>query len=318
MHFRNLTEVQVLALAISLEEEDGRIYGDFADALRADFPGTADLFERMAAEESEHRHQLIERFRQRFGEHIPLCFAGKDVRGFSARRAFWLVRPLAPEKARREVALMELESRRFYEAARQQTRDAATRQMLGDLAQAEEKHEQMVAGVEAELARSGAGEKEQETARRLLVLRVVQPGLVGLMDGSVSTLAPVFAAAFATGNTTDTFRVGLAASVGAGISMGFAEALADDGKLSGRGAPWLRGVVCGLMTTVGGIGHTLPFLLPGFQTATVLAVAVVIVELAVITWIRHRYMDTPVFSAAFQVGVGGALVFAAGVLIGKN
>ena len=317
MHFRDLTEPQLLALAIALEEEDGRIYGDFAEALRADFPATADLFKRMAAEESSHRHRLIEGFQQRFGEHIPLM-RRQDVKGFTVRRPMWLVRPLQPEKARREAALMELETRRFYEAAVQKTTDAGIRQLLGDLALEEQHHEDIVSKDEAEKARTGVAEEERETARRMFVLRVVQPGLAGLMDGSVSTLAPVFAAAFATGNNADTFRIGLAASVGAGISMGFAEALSDDGKLSGRGGPLLRGIVCGLMTTVGGIGHTLPYLLPGFQTATAVAIGVVVVELAVITWIRHRYMDTPVFSAACQVGLGGAVVFAAGVIIGRS
>jgi rubrerythrin len=317
MHFRDLTEPQLLALAVSLEEEDGRIYDDFSAALRADFPDTASLFQRMSAEESQHRQRLIEAFKKRFGEHIPML-RRHDVKGFSPRRATWRFGPLQPEKARREAARMEMETRRFYEAAAQKTKDAEVRQVLEDLAKAEQQHEDIVAGSEAELVRSGKAQAERDTAQRHFVLRIVQPGLVGLMDGSVSTLAPVFAAAFATGSTAETFRVGLAASVGAGISMGFAEALADDGKLSGRGTPWVRGVVCGLMTMAGGIGHTLPFLLPHFQTATVAAVSVVVVELAIICWIRHRYMDTPVFSAAFQVGVGGALVFAAGVAIGRS
>lgn len=317
MHFRDLTEPQLLALAISLEEEDARIYGNFADALRADFPASSELFTRMAAEESEHRHRLIEGFRKQFGEHIPLL-RRHDVKGFTPRRPTWLIRPLRPEKARREAAVMELETRRFYEAAAQKVTAAGVRQLLGDLALAEQQHEDIVSKGEAEQARTGTVQMEKDTARRRLVLRVIQPGLVGLMDGSVSTLAPVFAAAFATGNNADTFRIGLAASTGAGISMGFAEALSDDGKLSGRGAPWIRGLVCGLMTTVGGIGHTLPYLLPGFRTATIVAVGVVVVELAIITWIRHRYMDTPVFSAGLQIGLGGALVFAAGVLIGRS
>jgi rubrerythrin len=317
MHFRDLTEPQLLALAVSLEEEDGRIYEDFAAAFRADFPATADLFQRMAAEESQHRHDLIAAFQQRYGDHIPLL-RRHDVKGFSPRRSAWRFGPLSPEKARREAAQMELETRRFYEAAALRTADAGVRQLLGDLAQSEQQHEEIVATGAAELVRTGAAKAEDAVTQRQFVLRIVQPGLVGLMDGSVSTLAPVFAAAFATGNTADTFRVGLAASVGAGISMGFAEALADDGKLSGRGTPWVRGVACGLMTTIGGIGHTLPYLLPGFRTATVLAVGVVVVELAVICWIRHRYMETPVASAAFQIGVGGALVFAAGVVIGRS
>ena len=137
------------------------------------------------------------------------------------------------------------------------------------------------------------------------------------MDGSVSTLAPVFAAAFASHNSWTAFLVGMAASIGAGISMGFAEALSDDGVLSGRGHPWTRGVVCGLMTTAGGIGHTLPFLIASFYYAMCVAVFIVAIELAVIAWIRHRYMDTPLLSATFQVVVGGVLVFTVGILIGS-
>lgn len=317
MHFSELNEAQLLALAISSEEEDARIYRDFAEALRADFPATTELFTRMATEEDGHRHRLIELFRQRFGEHIPLV-RRQDVRGFMVRRPSWHLKILQPDKARREAALMELEARRFYEAAAQRTTDAAIRQLLGDLAHEEQKHEATAEAINREQAAAGELDVEHAVARRLFVLRFVQPGLAGLMDGSVSTLAPLFAAAFATGNTTDTFKVGLAASVGAGISMGFAEALSDDGKLSGRGAPWLRGVVCGLMTTLGGLGHTLPYLSADFHVATSIAVAVVVIELAAISWIRARYMDTPLLSATYQVVVGGVLVFLAGWLIGAG
>jgi rubrerythrin len=271
----------------------------------------------MAAEESQHRRDLTAAYQQRYGSHIPLL-RRDDVKGFRPRRTSWRLGPVLPERARREAAQMELETRRFYEEAAKQTSDLGVRQLLADLAQAEQGHEDVMAAGQAALERSGAVQAEHDTGQRQFVLRIVQPGLVGLMDGSVSTLAPVFAAAFATGNTAETFRVGLAASMGAGISMGFAEALADDGKLSGRGTPWVRGVICGLMTMAGGIGHTVPYLLPGFRLATLVAIAVVVVELAIICWIRHRYMDTPVASAAFQIGVGGALVFAAGVLIGRS
>ncbi len=317
MHFRDLDESQLLALAITAEEEDGRIFRDFAETLRKDFPATAELFMRMAGEESDHRHRLIDVYRRRFGEHIPLI-RRQDVKGFLVRRSSWLTRTLRPEKAREEAALMEIEARHFYEAAAQRATDASVRQLLGDLAHEEQKHEK--AALEMHEAQSAAGDldRESDAARRLFVLRFVQPGLAGLMDGSVSTLAPLFAAAFATGNTTDTFKVGLAASVGAGISMGFAEALSDDGKLSGRGAPWLRGVVCGLMTTIGGIGHTLPYLIHDFRVATSIAVVVVVVELTAISWIRWRYMDTKLLAATFQVVVGGVLVFIAGWLIGAG
>ncbi len=152
----------------------------------------------------------------------------------------------------------------------------------------------------------------------MFLLQVVQPGLAGLMDGSVSTLAPIFAAAFATHSTWATFLVGLAASIGAGISMGFAEALSDDGSLTGRGRPWVRGFVCGMMTALGGLGHTLPFLIPHFITAMVVAVAVVVVELGIIAWIRNRFMDTPMWQAVLQIVVGGVLVFATGILIGSS
>jgi rubrerythrin len=317
MHFRDLNEAQLLALAITSEEEDGRIYRDFAEGLRVDFPATAELFIRMADEESGHRHRLLDLYQRKFGEHVPLI-RRQDVDGFNIRRPSWLATSLHPEKARQEAAHMEQDARRFYEAAAQKSGDAAVRQLLGDLANEELKHENTAESVNAEQTEAGAVEQEKETARRLLVLRFVQPGLAGLMDGSVSTLAPLFAAAFATGNTGATFKVGLAASVGAGISMGFAEALSDDGKLSGRGHPLLRGIVCGLMTTVGGIGHTLPYLSHNFHFATSIAIAVVVVELIVISWIRYRYMDTPFLSASFQVIVGGLLVFLAGWLIGAE
>jgi len=317
MHFRDLNAAQILALAVTAEEEDARVYRDFAESLRADFPATAKLFTKMAEEEDGHRHRLIEGYRQRFGEHIPLI-RRQDVTGFMPRRPLWFMPTLRPENARQEAALMEIEARRFYEAAAHQTTDAGIRQLLDDLAQEEQRHEATAEEITDAQAASGALGQESEVARRLFVLRFVQPGLAGLMDGSVSTLAPLFAAAFATHQTLATFKVGLAASVGAGISMGFAEAMSDDGKLSGRGTPWLRGVVCGVMTTIGGLGHTRPYLIRSFHLATTFALIVVAVELAVIAWIRKRYMDTPLLSAVFQVVVGGVLVFLAGWLIGAG
>lgn len=317
MKFSDLTEPQMLALAITAEEEDGHIYRDYAERLRADFPATAALFTRMAEEESGHRHRLIELYRSKFGEHIPLI-RRQDIRGFFVRRPAWLGQALRPERAREEAALMEIEARQFYEHAARRSTDAAMRQLLGDLAQEEDRHEKVAIEIQEKQTAAGDVSHEEATARRLFVLRFVQPGLAGLMDGSVSTLAPLFAAAFATGNTLATFKVGLAASVGAGISMGFAEALSDDGKLSGRGTPWIRGFVCGIMTTLGGLGHTLPYLIPTFHLATTIAIAVVVVELAVISWIRARYMDTPLLAATYQVVVGGVLVFVAGWLIGAG
>jgi erythrin-vacuolar iron transport family protein len=314
--FKELSEREILALAVSLEEEDGRIYADFADGLREDYPATAKLFEEMREEESGHRSALIQTYRERFGEHIPLI-RRQDVKGFVQRRPFWLTRPLKIAEVRKQAEIMELETRRFYQKAMSQVSDAGIRKLLGDLEEVERKHQVAAEALEAEIT-PAAEKTEEEAQRRLFVLQIVQPGLAGLMDGSVSTLAPVFAAAFATRSSNDAFLVGLAASIGAGISMAFAEALSDDGSLTGRGRPVLRGAVTGLMTTAGGIGHTLPFLIKNFHAAFIAAVIVVAFELGAIAWIRNRYMDTPLLSAAFQVVVGGVLVFMAGIWIGSS
>ncbi|HEY6765797.1 MAG TPA: ferritin family protein [Candidatus Sulfotelmatobacter sp.] len=315
--FHELTEREVLALAISLEEEDERVYAEYAEGLRQDYPASAEMFEAMREEESGHRRRLLELYQKKFGDHIPLI-RRQDVRGFVDRPALWLMRPLRIEAVRKEASTMEVETRRFYEKAAARTQDAGVRQLLDDLINEERAHEERAQELDKEKLPANVKEDEERAQRRLFVLQIVQPGLAGLMDGSVSTLAPVFAAAFATKNTQDAFLVGLAASAGAGISMGFAEALSDDGSLTGRGHPWVRGLVCGAMTAIGGIGHTLPFLLRDFRLALWAAGAVVVAELAVITWIRRRYMDTPWISAALQVGLGGVLVFITGVLIGSS
>jgi erythrin-vacuolar iron transport family protein len=314
--FNELSEKEILALAISQEEEDGKIYGEFAERMRPTYPKTADALAAMRDEESGHRHQLIETYRKKFGDYIPLI-RRQDVRGTVSRKPIWLNRILTVDQVRKEIGSMEQETRRFYEVSAQKSTSAPVRELLSDLAEQESKHVEIAEGLERQQIESGQRKEEDEGAKRTFVLQVVQPGLAGLMDGSVSTLAPVFAAAFATRNSWDAFLVGMAASIGAGISMGFAEALSDDGALSGRGQPWVRGSVCGLMTTLGGIGHTLPFLIPNFYLATVVAIVVVAVELAVISWIRHHYMDTPLLSAVFQVVLGGVLVFITGILIGS-
>jgi len=314
--FKELSAREILALAVSLEEEDGRIYADFSDGLRETYPDTAKIFDEMREEESQHRASLIDIYRQRFGEHIPLI-RRQDVKGFVQRRPVWLVQPLHINEVRKQVEVMELETRRFYERAIQQVSDAGIRKLLGDLAEVERRHYATAESLQESIT-PVVQKKEEEAQRRLFVLQIVQPGLAGLMDGSVSTLAPVFAAAFATKNTWDAFLVGLAASVGAGISMAFAEALSDDGSLTGRGRPLLRGTVTGVMTAMGGIGHTLPFLIPDFRLAMSAAVAVVAVELGAISYVRHRYMDTPFLSATFQVVLGGGLVFLTGILIGSS
>ena len=314
--FADLNEQEVLALAISNEEEDNRIYRSFADGLRASYPETSAIYDRMAQEEIGHHDMLLDLYRKKFGDFLPLI-RRQDVKGFVARRPIWLNRPLGLDAVRKFAEEMEFETARFYRKAAEAAQDDAVRDLLTRLAAAEDSHEKLAQEL-GEKIEPSARAAEDETARRMFVLQYVQPGLAGLMDGSVSTLAPLFAAAFATHNTWQTFLVGLAASIGAGISMGFAEALSDDGSLTGRGAPLVRGVVCGLMTTVGGLGHALPYLIPHFYAATALAFVVVIVELAAISWIRTRYMDTPFLQAAFQVVVGGVLVFAAGILIGSS
>jgi rubrerythrin len=315
--FADLTEQEVLALAISNEEEDNRIYRAFADGLGEQYAASAKVFEEMADEEVRHRTMLYDLYRKKFGEYLPLI-RRQDVRGFIHHKPLWLVRPLGLDQVRKYAANMEYETARFYRKAAELARDASVRELLVRLADIEDRHEEMAEKLGEKILTPGKRAEEDETARRVFVLQYVQPGLAGLMDGSVSTLAPLFAAAFATHNTWETFLVGLAASVGAGISMGFAEALSDDGSLTGRGAPLLRGTVCGLMTTLGGIGHTLPFLIPNFVVATVIAVAVVVIELVAISYIRYRYMDTPFLAAAFQIMVGGTLVFLAGILIGSS
>ncbi len=315
--FSDLSEQEVLALAISSEEDDARIYRSYAEMLRADFPDSARVFDGMAAEEDSHRQQLIELHRARFGEVIPLI-RREHVAGFYARRPVWLIENLGIDRIREEAAAMERDAEAFYLKAAARTQDAATRKLLGTLAAAEAGHETRAGELTAEHLDDDARDAEDKTAKRQFLLTWVQPGLAGLMDGSVSTLAPIFATAFATQDTWTTFLVGLAASVGAGISMGFTEAASDDGELSGRGSPVKRGFASGIMTTVGGLGHALPYLIPDFWTATIIAVIVVFVELWAIAWIQNRYMETPFFRAAMQVVFGGALVLSAGILIGSG
>jgi rubrerythrin len=281
--------------------------------LRERFPEQAEKFRQLGRQEDTHRHRLLDVYRARFGEHIPLI-RREDVRGFVKRQPFWRMRPLGLKAAQKQTELMEMETKQFYEVAARHTTDAGIRQLLGDLAEEERSHVE----VAEHMAEAGLSGGEVARAKRLFALQIVQPGLQGLMDGSVSTLAPLFAAALATHKSWPTFLVGLAASLGAGISMGFAEALSDDGTLTGRGHPWTRGFVCGSMTALGGLGHTFPFLIANVRTATAIAVGVVCVELGVISWVRHRFMDTPLSSALLQVGLGGFLVFLVGIIIGQS
>ncbi len=315
--FSQLSEREVLALAIGAEEEDGRIYNDIAERLREEYPSSASVFIAMAGEESEHRRRLLDLYQEKFGEHIPLI-RRQDVRGFLNRKPVWQLPKPSIEDVRKLAESMEHETQRFYRLAASRTTDVSIRKLLGDLAEAEQEHEQRADKLSNENLSPTDRRDEDAHAKRTFMLQYIQPGLAGLMDGSVSTLAPIFAAAFSTGHPHAAFVVGLAASIGAGISMGFAEALSDDGSLTGRGTPYVRGAITGAMTALGGIGHTLPFLIPNLHLALVVAFCVVIVELAVISWVRWRFMDTSPVRASLQVALGGALVFATGVVIGAG
>jgi len=319
-NFADLSEREVLAVAISSEEEDSRIYMSFAEDLAGRYPDTAKVFEEMAEEESGHRHRLLELYEQRFGQHLP-PIRREDVKGFLRRRPIWLTKNLSLDTIRKEVATMELQAERFYAKASERAEDVGVRRLLGDLAEEEKGHEKLAAKLTDQILSPDVREAEDKTRRRIFVLQYVQPGLAGLMDGSVSTLAPLFAAAFATHQNSQTFLVGLAASIGAGISMGFAEALYDDGSLTGRGSPWLRGAASGIMTALGGLGHSMPYLVPdswpnAFWIATAIAGVVVFFELWAIAFIRARYMDTPFMQAVFQIVLGGVIVLGVGILIG--
>ena len=314
--FDDLDQREVLALAISLEEEHGRIYADYAAGLSADYPASAKIFTELGEEENEHRRWLIDLFRRKFGDHIPLI-RRHDVSGLVRHDPIWMVRPLGIGKVRRQAEQIEDETRKFYQSALERASDAEIRKLLGDLIAAENQHIGIAHHIADVELTNEAKVNEDEVAHRSFVLQYVQPGLTGLIDGSISTLAPIFAAAFATHNTWQTFLVGIAASVGAGVSMAFAEALSDDGQISGRGNPWLRGSVTGVMTAIGGLGHTLPYLISDFRTATTIAIGVVFIELWVIAGIRSRFMETKFWRAALEVVVGGLIVFAVGILIGN-
>lgn len=315
-NFADLQPNEILGLAISLEEEHGRIFAEYAHALGAEYPASAKVFSEMAEEENEHRRWLINLYQKKFGEHIPLI-RRQDVKGFLKHEPIWMMKPLGLDRVRQQAEQIEHETRQFYLKALERTTDASIRKLLGDLAEAEAGHVSLAQKLQETHLTGDVKAEEAATERRAFVLQYVQPGLTGLIDGSVSTLAPIFAAAFATHNTWQTFLVGMAASVGAGISMGIAEAMADDGMISGRGHPWMRGAITGLMTALGGLGHTLPYLIPDFWTATVVAGVIVLIELWLIAWIRARYMDTPFWRASFEVVLGGLVVFAVGILIGS-
>lgn len=314
--FSALTENEILALAISAEREDAKIYRSFAQKIEKDYPDTSKVLEAMAQEEKRHEQRLCDMYRRKFGSE-RVYITRQDVRGFMKRRPIWLLEQLRIEAVRRQVAEMEIESAHFYQHAAAHTQEPEIKALLEHLALAEQAHEERAETLAKNHLTHEHRAREDATARRLLLLQIVQPGLSGLIDGSVSTMAPIFAAAFATHNPMSTFLVGMAASVGSGISMGITEGMSDDGAISGRGQPWVRGLACGLMTTLGGLGHTLPYLIPDFWLATFIAAILVVCELLAISWIRWRYMDTPFHSALVQVVLGGIAVLLAGILIGS-
>jgi erythrin-vacuolar iron transport family protein len=314
--FSDLSEQEIIALAISSEDDDARTYMGFANDLMQAYPASAKVFMEMAEEEQQHRQWLTKLYQKKFGDFIPLI-RRSDVNGFVKHKPAWTINKMNIDEMRKRAEVIELENYRFYTQSAERSSDPAIKKLLAQLAQAEKGHETLAARLGDQHVTTEVRNEESETKRRLFLLQVVQPGLIGLMDGSVSTLAPLFAAAFATGNTWSTFLVGLAASVGAGISMGLAEGLSDDGKLTGRGHPLIRGLASGIMTAIGGLGHTLPYLISDFKTATGLSIAVVFVELWLISWIRYKYMDTPFLKAAFQIALGGFLVFLTGMFIGS-
>ncbi|MCH9764772.1 MAG: rubrerythrin family protein [Alphaproteobacteria bacterium] len=313
--FEDLNEQEILALAISAEEEDAQIYTAYAERLRNDYPATAAIFDGMTAEENTHRRRLLDVYQERFGSFlVPL--RREQVAGFPSRQPVWLIENLSLDRIREETTEMERQARDFYLSAAARSTDTSIRKLLGDLAAEEAGHQTTAQELTDTHLDDDALRSEAHTSKKQFLLTWVQPGVAGLMDGSVSTLAPIFATAFATHDPWTTFLVGLSASVGAGISMGFTEAVHDDGKLSGRGSPIKRGFASGVMTTLGGLGHTLPYLLPSFWTATTVALIIVFFELWAIVWIQNKYMDTPMLRAAVQVLLGGSLVLAAGILIG--
>ncbi len=314
--FSDLTEQEIIALAISSEDDDARTYMGFANDLMQSYPASAKVFMEMAEEEHQHREWLTKLYQRKFGDFIPLIRRA-EVNGFVKHKPAWMINKLNLEEMRKRAEVIELENYRFYVQSAERSDDPQVKKLLTQLAQAEKGHESLAGRLGIKHVTADIKIEEGETKRRLFLLQVIQPGLVGLMDGSVSTLAPLFAAAFATGNTWETFLVGIAASVGAGISMGLAEALSDDGKLTGRGQPLIRGLASGIMTAVGGLGHTLPYLISDFKTATGISITVVFIELWLISWIRYKYMDTPFWKAAFQIAVGGFLVFLTGMFIGS-
>ena len=313
--FQDLNDNEILSLAIDSLEEDIKLYDEYSSHFLINYPVTSKMFKQMSILKNKNRKKLVELHKKNFGETLSITNQ-KEIANYFKRKPEWLVIKNSIEKVRNEIIEMETLSAQFYNSFAKKSQNIEIRNLLIDLAlmSREQKDNAKLILLNAQKSRSAKEEVTKD--KRQFILTWVQPGLAGLMDGSVSTLAPIFATAFATKDSHTTLLVGLAASIGAGISMGFTEAVHDDGVISGRGSPIKRGFASGIMTTIGGLGHALPYLISDFYVATVIAMFFVLVELWAIAWIQAKYMEIKFTKAVFQVVFGGSLVLAAGILIG--
>lgn len=313
--FQDLNDNEILSLAIDNLEEDIKLYDEYSSHFLINYPVTSKMFKQMSILKNKNRKKLVELHKKKFGETLSITDQ-KEIANYFKRKPEWLVIKNSIEKVRNEIVEMETLSAQFYNSFAKKSQNIEIRNLLIDLAimSREQKDNAKLILLNAQKSRSAKEEVTKD--KRQFILTWVQPGLAGLMDGSVSTLAPIFATAFATKDSHTTLLVGLAASIGAGISMGFTEAVHDDGVISGRGSPIKRGFASGIMTTIGGLGHALPYLISDFYVATVIAMFFVLVELWAIAWIQAKYMEIKFTKAVFQVVFGGSLVLAAGILIG--
>lgn len=314
-HFQDLNDDEILSLSIDILEEDIRLYDDYSSHFLINYPETSKMFKKMSILKNKNRQQLIKLHKKKFGETLNITHKN-EIYNFFKRKPKWFVIKNSIEKVRNEIIEMEANSSQFYNSFAKKSNNIETRNLLIDLAMMSREQKDNAKLILLNTQKLHSAKEEVTKDKKQFILTWVQPGLAGLMDGSVSTLAPIFATAFATKDSHTTLLVGLAASIGAGISMGFTEAVHDDGVISGRGSPIKRGFASGIMTTIGGLGHALPYLISDFYVATVIAMFFVLVELWAIAWIQAKYMKIKFTKAVFQVVFGGSLVLAAGILIG--
>ena len=313
--FQDLNDNEILSLAIDSLEEDIKLYDEYSSHFLINYPVTSKMFKQMSILKNKNRKKLVELHKKKFGETLNITNQ-KEIANYFKRKPEWLVIKNSIEKVRNEIIEMETLSAQFYNSFAKKSQNIEIRNLLIDLALMSREQKDNAKLILLNAQKSRSAQEEVTKDKRQFILTWVQPGLAGLMDGSVSTLAPIFATAFATKDSHTTLLVGLAASIGAGISMGFTEAVHDDGVISGRGSPIKRGFASGIMTTIGGLGHALPYLISDFYVATVIAMFFVLVELWAIAWIQAKYMEIKFTKAVFQVVFGGSLVLAAGILIG--